>query len=79
MCLDQRYLIREGLCWILGNGKRINFWYDVWIEKSPLIAKASQENRSKLTYSIKVNYFIDNNKIWNTNKLKGTLPKYICR
>lgn len=40
------YLIKKKLCWISGNGKRINFWHDIWKEESPFIDKIPLKMRS---------------------------------
>lgn len=37
--LDHTHLLWKGLIWILGDGKTITFWYDIWIEESPLVHK----------------------------------------
>lgn len=34
---DQQDLHKRGIAWILGNGKSIYFWYDMWMTLSPLI------------------------------------------
>lgn len=38
------------------------------MEKSPLIDKIPPEYRSKIVDTIKVNFFIDQSKTWNTSK-----------
>lgn len=59
--LDHKYLIKRGLRWILGNGEKIKFWHDKWIEESPLIDYIPQKLRSQIRDTT-VSEFIENNK-----------------
>lgn len=34
--LKSRLVVREGLKWQLGNGRKVRFWEDVWAEDRPL-------------------------------------------
>lgn len=74
--LENRYLIKKGLHWILGNYKSVNFWHDTRMEESSLIDKMSQELSWNVMKNIMVSYFIENG-TWNRDKLRGYLPSYI--
>lgn len=39
----------------------INFWHDMWMEKSPLIDKISQEVKTQIDETTTVGYLIDSN------------------
>lgn len=41
--LVRRYLINKRICWVLGNGNRINFWHDIQTKNLSLINKIPQE------------------------------------
>lgn len=47
------------------------------MEESLLIDKISQECTPKITDTVKVNHFIDQNKSWNTGMSNEVLSKYI--
>ncbi|GLJ19118.1 hypothetical protein SUGI_0343360 [Cryptomeria japonica] len=34
--LKNRVMVREGLKWLLGDGKKVRFWEDFWTEDRPL-------------------------------------------
>lgn len=46
------------MIWILGNGKDISFWYDNWMEESPLIHKVQQYMLHHIQDTAKVCDFI---------------------
>lgn len=46
------------------------------MEETPLIKKISQKYRAKISDTITVNYFIDQNKTWNIDKLDKVLSKF---
>lgn len=51
--LDHRYLVQNGLLWILGNGERIKLWLDNWMEESPIIEKIHQDYRSTIVKTLR--------------------------
>ena len=60
-----RDLIRQGLIWMLGDGKDILFWQDNWIENRCLLEIMEIENDDTVDLNLKDSEFIENNK-WNT-------------
>lgn len=75
--LVHRYLLKRGIRWCLGNGNKIRFWYDNWMEDSPSIEKIPLKQRSTISYDDKVSHFISENKSWKINELKYTMPTNI--
>lgn len=67
----------EKASWILGNGQRINFWYDNWIEDSPLIHNISSDMEDLIEEKVKASDFITPTKEWDTNSLVNILPGHI--
>lgn len=57
-------LVRKVYVWILGNENCINFWYDIWMNKSPLINKIRPDKQEFVYNQAKVNGFIDTTKKW---------------
>lgn len=64
---------------ILGSGEKINVWHNIQIKESILVENISQEDRLKIKDTIKVKYFITENKTWNIRKMSELLPKIYCR
>lgn len=62
--------------WILENGNNINFWFDNWMEDSPLFNKVYPNMQHFVSSQTKVSDFIIINKKWNLPNLNNILP---CR
>lgn len=60
--LGLRYFIKRGLKWILGNGKRINFGHNIWLNDNPLINKIIPDRIRDINRDANVSEFIDNEK-----------------
>lgn len=54
----------------LENGKKVNFWHDILMEKTPAI-KVSQDLKLKTIETTKISYFIESNKTLNIFKLNS--------
>lgn len=70
--MDKRDLLKEGLTWSLGNGNKINFWLDNWMNEI-LIKKVFLEKVGCIDKEAKVSKFIDMTKSWKLNNLKASL------
>lgn len=57
--MDKRVLLNRGLNWILGNGNKINFWLDNWVNDSPLINKVIPDKVEYINKEVKVSNFLD--------------------
>lgn len=57
-------MLRKGIQWITGNRETINFWYDNWMEDSPLVNKIQLNNENLVNSQARVSDFISSNKHW---------------
>lgn len=55
----------------------MNFWYDVWMDESPLINKVRPHKENYINKDAKVSDFIDQTKRWRLYDLKDCLPEHI--
>ena len=35
-------LIKDGLCWRIGKGDQVSFWYDSWLQHGPIFLHMDQ-------------------------------------
>lgn len=35
-------LIKDGLCWRIGEGDQVSFWYDSWLQHGPIFHHMDQ-------------------------------------
>ncbi|KAI9082963.1 hypothetical protein K1719_035106 [Acacia pycnantha] len=60
----------DKLCWELGDGELINFWYDKWLEDGGLIANYYSDNISKEDKEAKVRSMVGPDGGWDVRKLQ---------
>ena len=67
-------LIRQGMIWIVGDGKMISYWFDNWFENKCLSDLLNLDPDEIINPDMKVCEFIQNQQ-WNVSKL----DQYISR
>ncbi|XP_057246695.1 uncharacterized protein LOC130589452 [Beta vulgaris subsp. vulgaris] len=72
--MSLRPLFRKGLRWQVGNGIKINFWYDNWVFQHPIADLVSPVSGS---FHMTVSDFISQRSIWNIAKLACFLPSHL--
>lgn len=69
--MELRETIHKGLCWQVGDGTSINFWWDIWVfDKS--LQDLGFPNVDET--DIKVSEYINPNGTWDTHRLTSALP-----
>lgn len=70
--------VLEGTTWKLGNGKRVSFWNDKWLNKGLLLRDVAKRDLSDDDKKDTVYDFTRPNGEWNLDKLQHYLPMEIC-
>jgi len=65
-------IIRQGIVWILGDGRDISFWKDNWVDKKSLFDLLNLHDHAFVDHNVRVSEFIENKK-WNVLKLRNSI------
>ena len=67
--LRHRHLLAQGIRWKLGNGHRISFWFDNWLDNCNLLEMLHVQAEDLSQPSVMVAEFITPQRQWNISKL----------
>ena len=74
--LNCKPLPKQGIIWQIGNGNKVSFWHDNWIENKNLIDILEVDEATMPSPHAKVSDFIQPDKTWNLTKLNCILGSH---
>ena len=71
--LRSRSLLKKGIRWRVGNGARIKFWLDNWVDNCNLVDLLSLHSTPLPNPNCMVNEFINDDKTWKLQALRQVI------
>ena len=68
-----RSLLHKGLQWRVGNGTRIKFWWDHWVDNCSLVDLLSLHSTPLSNPDCTVSAFINDDRTWNIQALRHVI------
>ena len=68
-----RSLLQKGLRWRVGNGQRIKFWRDHWVDNCSLVDLLSLHSTPLANPDCTVSAFINDGRTWNVQALRRVI------
>jgi len=72
--MRSRTLLLKGIRWRIGNGSRIKFWHDHWVDNCSLIELLNLHDDPPSNSQCMVSEFIKDDRTWNIPKLRSVIP-----
>ena len=69
--------VLKGIRWALGDGKRVKFWWDLWLSEAENLQSYAQNPIPDQLINLCVADFSDNNGNWNWHLFAHLLPNHI--